>query len=78
MKGLVYLVQLKPYLKVYAETEAKITGEIREMKEAVKKMARHSTVCGDMIMSMKVHALSKNIKRLEDALAKTRPINNIV
>jgi len=76
--GLVYLVQLKPLLKVYAETEANITGEIREMKEVVTTMARYSTICGDAIMQMKIHALSKSIKRLENALAKTRPINNIV
>ncbi len=63
---------------MYAETEAKITGEIREMKEIVRTMARYSTVCGDMIISMKVHALSKSIKRLENELSNTRPINNIV
>lgn len=63
---------------MYAETEANITGEIREMKEIVTKMARYSTVCGDAIMQMKVHALSKSIKRLENALSNTRPINNIV
>ena len=74
----VYLVQSKHYLGMYAETESDITGEIREMEDAIAKMARHSTVVGDMLMSMKIHALSKNVKRLKEALAKTRPINNIV
>lgn len=74
----VYLVQSKHYLGMYAETESDITGEIREMEDAITKMARHSTVVGDMLMSMKIHALSKNVKRLKEALAKTRPINNIV
>jgi Mg2+ and Co2+ transporter CorA len=63
---------------MYANTESDITGEIREMEDAIAKMARHSTVVGDMLMSMKIHALSKNVKRLKEALAKTRPINNIV
>tara|TARA_B100000900_G_scaffold243398_1_gene206951 strand:+ start:5952 stop:6185 length:234 start_codon:yes stop_codon:yes gene_type:complete len=76
--GLVYLVQLKPYLKVYAETEAKITGEIREMKEVVTTMTRYSMISGDVLIQMKIHELNKSIKRLENALAKTRPINNIV
>ena len=78
VKAPVYLVQSKHYLDMYAETESDITGEIREMEDAIAKMARHSTVVGDMLMSMKIHALSKNVKRLKEALAKTRPINNIV
>lgn len=78
VKAPVYLVQSKHYLGMYAETESDITGEIREMEDAITKMARHSTVVGDMLMSMKIHALSKNVKRLKQALAKTRPINNIV
>lgn len=78
VKAPVYLVQSKHYLGMYAETESDITGEIREMEDAIAKMARHSTVVGDMLMSMKIHALSKNVKRLKEALAKTRPINNIV
>lgn len=74
----VYLVQSKHYLGMYAETESDITGEIREMENEIAKMARYSTVVGDGLMQMKVHALSKNMKRLKQALAETRPINNIV
>tara|TARA_R100001480_G_scaffold33529_6_gene45170 strand:- start:942 stop:1133 length:192 start_codon:yes stop_codon:yes gene_type:complete len=63
---------------MYANTESNITGEIREMENEIVKMARYSTVVGDALMQMKVHALSKNMKRLKQALAETRPINNIV
>tara|TARA_B100000902_G_scaffold125339_1_gene125048 strand:+ start:2452 stop:2643 length:192 start_codon:yes stop_codon:yes gene_type:complete len=63
---------------MYANTESNITGEIREMENEIAKMARYSTVVGDALMQMKVHALSKNMKRLKQALAETRPINNIV